>query len=279
MRGHGTGTGRGIRGIAIAACTALVLSSACAEEKLPLPRDGRTLVQERGGKRVLVSMGLVMGEVWDGREKSLYSQGNEELIIQDFFQGKTHGSFLDVGAANATARSTTYYLENHRAWSGIAIDALSEYAADYAKVRPRTRFFSYIVTDHSGTRQKFYRVHAAPSLSSTSEAREWDGVKLPAKARNVPTITLDELLAREQVARIDFLSMDIEGGEAMALAGFDIERYRPELVCIEVAPEHDVVVESYFSERGYARIEKYRKYDHVNRYYTPLPREPDGTHD
>ncbi len=104
-------------------------------------------------------------------------------------------------------------------------------------------------------------------------------MKLPAKARNVPTITLDELLEREQVARIDFLSMDIEGGEAKALAGFDIERYRPELVCIEVAPEHDVVVESYFSERGYARIEKYRKYDHVNRYYTLLPREPDGTHD
>ena len=49
----------------------------------------------------------------------------------------------------------------------------------------------------------------------------------------VPTVTIDDLLERNGVEKIDFLSMDIEGFQLTALKGFDIQRYRPELVCIE----------------------------------------------
>ena len=68
-----------------------------------------------------------------GVEEKLYSQGNEELIVRDFFQDRRGGFFLDVGAAHFKRNSTTYYLDKHLGWSGIAIDALKEYAPDYAK--------------------------------------------------------------------------------------------------------------------------------------------------
>ena len=48
-------------------------------------------------------------------------------------------------------------------------------------------------------------------------------------ARQVPTATLNQLLETANIQRID-LSMDIELAEPKALAGFDIERYRPRLV-------------------------------------------------
>jgi hypothetical protein len=114
------------------------------------------------------SSGLILGQVWEGPEQKLYSQGNEELIVRDFFSDEKQGIFLDVGSGQPIAGSTTYYLENHLEWSGIAIDAQSEYAPGYAKVRPDTRFFSYIVTDHSGKKEKFYRVLGAQALSSTN---------------------------------------------------------------------------------------------------------------
>ena len=244
-----------LRGIFVAASASLLALAACAE--------GESDVE-------YVMQGTVpLGEVWGGPEEKLYSQGNEELIVRDFFEDRTGGFFVDVGAADPIERSTTYYLEERLGWSGIAIDALEEYAPGYAKSRPRTRFFSYIVTDHVGTREKFYRIRGAPELSSTIEGRRWGNETLPADTLEVPTITLDALLEQEGVGRIDFLSLDIEGGEPKALAAFDIERYRPQLICIG-AFKKEAKWDAYFELLGYERLEKYARYDFVNLYYTPI---------
>lgn len=89
--------------------------------------------------------------------KNLYSKNNEELIIRDFFNERKNGFFVDLGCSWYEAGNNTYYLEKHLGWSGIAIDALNEYALDYIEHRPNTKFFNFIVTDHSGTVESFYR--------------------------------------------------------------------------------------------------------------------------
>jgi FkbM family methyltransferase len=178
--------------------------------------------------------------------KRLYSQSNEELIIRHFFDDRRDGVFVDVGAFHWKKFSTTYYLEHHLGWSGVAIDAQPQFAAAYAVRRPKTKFFAYIVTDHSGTEESFY---LAGALSSTKDSHVADLVKMagtsvsPENAKKatdteltevkVPTITLNKLLDDNGITKVDFLSMDIEQGEPAALAGFDIERFAPELVCIE----------------------------------------------
>jgi FkbM family methyltransferase len=207
--------------------------------------------------------------------EKLYSQNNEELIIRHFFDDRRDGFFLDVGAFDWKAASTTLYLERHLGWSGIAIDAQEIYAEGYEKNRPRTKFFSYLVTDHSGD---FGTLYAAGPLSSTNE----DNVKSFPEVKNfrpkpiqVATITLDDLLDRNGVETIDFLSMDIEGAEPPALAGFDIERFRPALVCIEVHAGGREKIVAYFQERGYERIDEYLEHDWINWYYKPMD-APDG---
>ena len=87
------------------------------------------------------------------------------------------------------------------------------------------------------------------------------------KPLEIQTTTLDELLEEAGIKEIDFLSMDIEGGEAKALRGFDIARFRPALVCIEVAAENREFVAKYFAQHGYERLTKYEPYDSVNQYY------------
>src|SRR5512139_1581118 len=70
-----------------------------------------------------------------GPEKN--SEFNEEWIIRDFFAGRRNGVFLDVGASHYRSGSNTYYLETALGWSGIAIDPLVQFEADYLKYRPR----------------------------------------------------------------------------------------------------------------------------------------------
>ncbi len=210
--------------------------------------------------------------------EKLYSQFDEELVIRDFFQDRRDGFFLDVGCADPRVGSTTYYLEKHLGWSGIGIDALAEHAPAWEEHRPRSRFFAYLVSDHSDTVESFYRA-GARDLSSTEKDRVFKGRQLQTREMQVPTITLNKLLDANGVTEIDFLSMDIEGSEPPALAGFDIDRFRPELVCIEASPSIREAILAYFEAHGYERIERYLEHDRVNWYFRPknaAPEEPAG---
>ncbi len=196
-----------------------------------------------------------------------YSQFNEELVIRHFFSDRKGGVFVDVGCYQWRNYSTTYYLEAHLGWSGIGVDALPWLRAGYEKHRKATRFFHYFVAAESGGTETF--VSAGP-LSSTDKARieAWRPGKKPRQIQ-VPKITLSDLLDEAGVTKIDFLSIDIEGSEAGALAGFDIARFAPELVCIEVSYANRAFVAKYFADHGYDLVEKYRVYDPVNWYYAP----------
>jgi FkbM family methyltransferase len=198
----------------------------------------------------------------------LYSLRNEELIVRDFFQDRRGGVFLDVGCAWPVRESNTCYLERHLGWSGIVVDALAEYGPAWRK-RPRSRFFNYLVTDHWGTREPFYRADLTDMSSFRSGNPKAPHVKW--REVRVPTITLSRLLDENGVSRIDFLSMDIEDAEPLALAGFDIERFRPELACVEARTRTRASLLTYFAAHGYQRIERYRQYDQVNYYFTPRP--------
>jgi len=202
-----------------------------------------------------------------GTQKKLYSQFDEELIIRDFFQDRRGGFFLDVGAADPMVNNTTAYLEKHLDWTGFAVDAVIDYSILWQMQRPRSQFFNYLVTDHAGGPETFYRA-GVRTLSSTQRDRKWGEQTLGAVEVQVPTMTLSKLLDDHGIARIDLLSMDIEESEPAALAGFDIERFRPQLVCIEAVERIQPQLQAYFDAHGYARIDRYHDRDPANWYFT-----------
>jgi FkbM family methyltransferase len=161
----------------------------------------------------------------------LYSQGDEETLVRSFFQDRRGGFFVDVGASHYKNASTTFYLEERLGWSGIAVDANKDFAADYAKHRSHTKFFTYFVSDRSEPDHAFF-IPDDMNVLASGDKDYASKFHLRLREERVPAITLNDLLAREKVPRIDFLSMDIETGEPAALAGFDIGKYAPGLVCI-----------------------------------------------
>jgi FkbM family methyltransferase len=196
-------------------------------------------------------------------EKKRYSFMDEELIIRDFFQDRKGGFYLDVGCAWPIKSSNTYYLEENLGWTGIGIDALDDYADGWATARPKSRFFSYLVTDVSGGTGTFFKAQNT-GLSSTDRERVMGWYKEEPLKVEIPMITLDDLLDREGVSKIDLLSMDIEGHEPAALRGFDLDRFQPELIVTEGnSPE----VEDILNQHGYTMIERYVAFDPINRYF------------
>ncbi len=197
-----------------------------------------------------------------------FSMGVEEWFIRDFFGDVRDGIFVDVGAWNPTKGSNTYRLERDFGWSGLAVDAIHEFEQGYQSLRPNSRFVAAFVGDqNTGTAT----LHVPETLTEVASGAEsfvkiFEDTSIP---RQVPRRTLDSLLEQAGLTRIDFLSMDIELGEPAALRGFDIERYRPALVCIEAHGETRQAILDYFAEHGYVLIGKYLPHDRVNLYFTP----------
>lgn len=195
-----------------------------------------------------------------------WSQGYEELVIRDFFNDKTNGVYIDVGCAWPLKGSTSCYLELKLGWTGLAIDALPEYRADWRAKRKNTRFLNYAISNESLDAVTFYR-HDWTGVSSlaSSQAAKFGGEEKLTPI-TVKQTTLNETLARNEIGKIDHLTLDIEGAELTALQGFDIQLYEPKLCCVESASEE--VIE-YFDQNDYQLLHKYRKVDKINWYFSP----------
>jgi FkbM family methyltransferase len=197
------------------------------------------------------------------------TEREEEWMIRDFFGDRRNGFFVDVGANHYLHTNKTYYLETVLGWSGLAIEPQREFAADYVRFRPRTKFFPLFVSNRSDDIARLYVLKNVPLVASSDR----DFVALfgePGEVRSVPTVALTDLLDRESVKTVDFLSMDIELSEPRALEGFDIERFKPALVCIEALLPVRQRILDYFAAHHYVVVGKYVWVDRENLYFMPL---------
>ena len=212
------------------------------------------------------------GEMRDFRERygpDHFSEREEEWMIRDYFQDRRDGVFVDVGAHHFKSSSKTYYLESKLGWSGLAIEPQVEFGPDYAKYRPRTKFLPFFVSDVSNDKAKLYILKSMRAVASSNGEFVKQFGK-PDEVREVPTITLNDLLRAEGISRIDLLSIDIELHEPQALKGFDIKRFRPSLVCIEALQPVRQQILDYFASNGYVVVGKYMWVDLENLYLAPL---------
>jgi len=197
------------------------------------------------------------------------SQYEEEWILRDFFRDKRDGVFVDVGANHYQQNSNTYYLEKTMGWSGLAVEPLREFEAGYKANRPRTVFLPFFVSDVSNAQAKMYLLKGK-ELVTSSDRDFTERFGKGAEEVTAPTITLTDLLVNQSLTHVDFVSIDVELHEPQVLAGFDIGRFRPSLVCIEAHPEVRQQILDYFAHRDYVVVGKYLRADIQNLYFRPL---------
>lgn len=199
------------------------------------------------------------------------SEHVEEWIIRDFFQDERGGVFVDVGANHHQRFSNTYYLETALGWSGVALEPQTKFADGYATFRPKTTFVPLFVSDVSNQQATLY-VSANDLVASSSQ--EFTGAFGAASPTPTTTTTLDDVLDRLGIARVDFMSMDIELAEPQALAGFSIGRFKPRLVAVEAHPPVRQQILDYFTRHGYSLVGKYWRVDSENFWFAPVSGTP-----
>lgn len=170
-----------------------------------------------------MSKGLA-GMLWRGSRTN--SQFGEDVFVAKFFNDSAPGIWLDIGAFHPRIASNTERLRR-RGWTGINIDA------DPAKVRLfewfRRSDKNVCAAVAGPTARRAVLHHGAGSSYGSM-----DRLEMTTGTGGVATRTVAEILAEAGPARVDFVSIDVEGLEAAILAAFPFDRYMPELFCVEV---------------------------------------------
>jgi len=194
-----------------------------------------------------------------------YSTNFEDVILQRVFRHIQGGFYIDVGACAPIAASNTWALYWHLGWRGVVVEPLIGMEplllGDWKQWRPEDTLVTACASGSEGF-MPFYRCEIDQlSTGSLANLRHWRKLGSAINGDDffvVTAVTLDSILAQCQPPDFHLLCIDVEGMEENVLAGLDLQRYRPWVLCIEcmlpATTEESVPWEARLLAHGYRRI-------------------------
>ena len=153
------------------------------------------------------------------------------------------GIFVEAGGFDGYTQSNTYYLERFRGWRGILVEPMPEHAALARRNRPGARVVqsALVAPDFAEPTVTMQFGDLMTTLSGPG-SEDWvaPGLVLgwhDPRRETVPARTLSDIIAEAGDPPIDLLSLDVEGHEAAALSGLDLDRHAPAWIVVEM---HDL---------------------------------------
>ena len=167
-------------------------------------------------------------------KKKSYAMDNEDTAVLNYFKDKKNGFYIDVGCYHPIHRNNTYLLHKKN-WSGINIDT-SQFSIDlFNHMRPKDLNYNYAISNRNEKIKLFYQKELS-QLSTTERDQAETVFQGNIKEKEIQAFTLDEILNRDKYknTKIDFLDIDVEGADLKVLEGLSFDKFKPELVCVEI---------------------------------------------
>ncbi len=202
--------------------------------------------------------------------QSFSQHGQDAFVYQTFFKNDdAKGYFVDVGAYDGVTFSNSLFFERYLGWSGICIEPLP---AAFQKLREcRTAIcLNCAVADCDG-KGEFVDVDMPNFGKMYSGLRaEYDprhvqvlnAYMTDARVIEVPQRRLDAILDENGVQKIDYLSVDTEGGELKILKSIDLKSYNVRVISVENNYQ-DSAISDHLLGLGYRLIKIFCGFDEL----------------
>ena len=159
---------------------------------------------------------------------------NEDTAVLNYFKDKKNGFYVDIGCYHPIHRNNTYVL-NKKNWNGINIDT-SQFSIElFDYLRPNDLNYNCAISNKNKFIKLFYQKELS-QLSTTKKDQAETVFQGNIKEKEIQAFTLDEILSRDKYknSKIDFLDIDVEGADLKVLEGLSFDKFKPELVCVEI---------------------------------------------
>lgn len=151
---------------------------------------------------------------------------NLENIYRQYFDGKIF--FIEVGAFDGMTYSNTWGM----GWDGIYIEAHPDFAKQCKLNNPHNVVINCACGSESGEID-LYEFGEVSSVKLNRWTRDW-GINEQTKKVRVPLRTLNSILEEYNINRFDLLVIDVEDYEIEVLKGFDVQKYQPKMIIVEL---------------------------------------------
>ncbi|MDQ6997176.1 MAG: FkbM family methyltransferase [Mariprofundus sp.] len=159
-------------------------------------------------------------------KRKLNTQFDERNIIYDFLNFKK-GVMFDVGSMDGSS-FMPFLLKK---WHIFAFEPDKDNYKNINQYLKKWNFkidlFEKAVSDIEET-QIFYKSNASTGIPSLLKFN-----KDQVPSHEVNTVVLKKIIEKNDINNIDFLKIDVEGYDLMALKGFDFSRLKPRIIMCE----------------------------------------------
>ena len=199
-------------------------------------------------------------------KKRRYALNYLDIMIEPFINYR-NGFFIEVGANNGLSQSNTRYFEQYKGWRGLLVEAIPKLAEECKKNRPRSIVENFALVSEEypfDTIEINYcnlmsvidnqTLNVEEHLNKGKSYFPDEGIY----SINVPTITLNSLLEKHNIKKIDLFSLDVEDYEAEVLRGIDFDIHRPKFLLIEVRDINIIekIIGKYYKKIAILHIEE-----------------------
>jgi len=195
------------------------------------------------------------------KKRDYYSQWGEDLFINEYFKNIQKGFYVDIGSYHPVMYSNTCLLFN-KGWRGMNVD-LNQTSIDLFNImRPRDFNVCAAISDREEERDLFFDHPFSPVNTIEETFYNKSNKKLAFrnfKKRKIKTKKFENIVKEiSDISKIDFLNIDCEGFDYFVLKGFNLEKYAPMLICIELYSSDGEKADRYDDVIGLLNKNRYR---------------------
>ncbi len=169
-------------------------------------------------------------------KKTYYSQHAQDFLVDSII--KNPKVMIEVGCIDGLRFSNTYYFEKNYDTKCYLFEPHKDYVNLIKRNRPKSIFREYAISNYDNDNGIFYQNYAGTFSNLSDEFKSnyensavWGGYE---KVENIIIRKLDTCLEEMNIDKIDFLSIDIDGNDILALEGIDLYKIFPTILCIEM---------------------------------------------
>lgn len=190
-----------------------------------------------------------------------YSQkGQDKFLNEVIFNNKQNGIFVEVGAHDGISFSNSYFFEKNLAWTGICVEP-NPNIINILKAN-RSCICEHVCISDSNTKKPFllcsgYMLEMYSGLLDAYDPRHLERIEIEMnmfggeqQIISVDCCTLQSLFEKYKLTHIDFLSIDIEGGEKTALQSIDFSKVVIDVIVIE-NNFNETILQDYLKSKDY----------------------------
>ena len=187
--------------------------------------------------------GILRQKIWDcersffWNEKYTSQAGQDKILNKTFFDGKKNRFFIEIGAHDGITGSNCYYFEKFLNWKGIAIEP-SNIQFEKLKKNRKCKIFNNAISDEVKEVEFVEVVEGLTQMSginNNSFKRNIDIISnnqsSKTKSLNLKTITFSDIVPKD--TDIDYLSIDIEGGEMSLIESINFDIVNIKVISVE----------------------------------------------